>query len=180
MSHISPVLWQFLVKWLTNFSLYPPEASKIAPADGCAVLLHGPGEPDRADDRHSARHQLLDHVQQEAPSGSGADRGLHDARSHVDHHSARPVPHHVCLGRAHLLPRLHAARQRHEHLRRRQAVDVEGRASRRTARNQLAACSHWPRRPAHHHLAGCLPQFFHSRIPREARSHPGPLHNRLV
>jgi cytochrome c oxidase subunit II len=31
MSHISPVFWQFLVKWLTNFSLYPPQASKIAP-----------------------------------------------------------------------------------------------------------------------------------------------------
>ena len=31
MSHISPVLWQFLVKWLTNFPLFPPEASKIAP-----------------------------------------------------------------------------------------------------------------------------------------------------
>jgi len=31
MSHISPVLWQFLVKWLTNFSLYPPQASTIAP-----------------------------------------------------------------------------------------------------------------------------------------------------
>ena len=31
MSHISPVLWQFLVKWLTNFSLFPPEASRIAP-----------------------------------------------------------------------------------------------------------------------------------------------------
>ena len=31
MSHISQVLWQFLVKWLTNFALYPPEASKIAP-----------------------------------------------------------------------------------------------------------------------------------------------------
>ncbi len=31
MSHISPVLWQFLVKWMTNFSLFPPEASKIAP-----------------------------------------------------------------------------------------------------------------------------------------------------
>ena len=31
MTHISPVLWQFLVKWLTNFALYPPEASKIAP-----------------------------------------------------------------------------------------------------------------------------------------------------
>lgn len=31
MEHISPVLWQFLVKWLTDFSLFPPEASKIAP-----------------------------------------------------------------------------------------------------------------------------------------------------
>ncbi len=31
MNDISPVLWQFLVKWLTNFALYPPEASKIAP-----------------------------------------------------------------------------------------------------------------------------------------------------
>jgi cytochrome c oxidase subunit 2 len=31
MSHISPVLWQFLVKWLTDFALFPPEASAIAP-----------------------------------------------------------------------------------------------------------------------------------------------------
>jgi cytochrome c oxidase subunit II len=31
MSHISPVLWQFLVKWMTNFALFPPEASTIAP-----------------------------------------------------------------------------------------------------------------------------------------------------
>ena len=31
MSHISPILWQFLVKWMTNFALFPPEASKIAP-----------------------------------------------------------------------------------------------------------------------------------------------------
>src|ERR1700743_779349 len=31
MDHISPVLWQFLVKWMTNFALFPPEASKIAP-----------------------------------------------------------------------------------------------------------------------------------------------------
>jgi cytochrome c oxidase subunit 2 len=31
MSHISPVLWQFLVKWMTDFALFPPEASKIAP-----------------------------------------------------------------------------------------------------------------------------------------------------
>jgi cytochrome c oxidase subunit 2 len=31
MNQISPVLWQFLVKWLTNFAVIPPEASKIAP-----------------------------------------------------------------------------------------------------------------------------------------------------
>ena len=31
MDHISQVLWQFLIKWLTNFQLYPVEASKIAP-----------------------------------------------------------------------------------------------------------------------------------------------------
>ena len=31
MSQISPVLWQFLVKWMTSFALFPPEASKIAP-----------------------------------------------------------------------------------------------------------------------------------------------------
>jgi cytochrome c oxidase subunit 2 len=31
MNHISPVIWQFLVKWMTNFPLFPPEASKLAP-----------------------------------------------------------------------------------------------------------------------------------------------------
>jgi len=31
MDHISPVIWQFLVKWTTNFPLFPPEASKLAP-----------------------------------------------------------------------------------------------------------------------------------------------------
>src|SRR5215469_3014292 len=31
MHFISPVLWQFLVKWLTHFALFPPEASGIAP-----------------------------------------------------------------------------------------------------------------------------------------------------
>ena len=28
---ISPVLWQFLQKWLTNYALFPREASTIAP-----------------------------------------------------------------------------------------------------------------------------------------------------
>jgi cytochrome c oxidase subunit 2 len=31
MDQISPTIWQFLVKWMTNFALFPPEASKIAP-----------------------------------------------------------------------------------------------------------------------------------------------------
>ena len=31
MNYISPVLWQFLTHWLSNFPLFPPEASKIAP-----------------------------------------------------------------------------------------------------------------------------------------------------
>ena len=31
MNHISPVIYEFLVKWLTDFRLFPPEASKIAP-----------------------------------------------------------------------------------------------------------------------------------------------------
>ena len=31
MNYISPVLWQFLQHWLSNFPLFPPEASTIAP-----------------------------------------------------------------------------------------------------------------------------------------------------
>jgi cytochrome c oxidase subunit II len=31
MNHISPVLWQFLSKWLQHFPLFPPEASQVAP-----------------------------------------------------------------------------------------------------------------------------------------------------
>ncbi len=31
MNHISPVIWQFIVKWMVDFALFPPEASKIAP-----------------------------------------------------------------------------------------------------------------------------------------------------
>jgi cytochrome c oxidase subunit II len=38
MSHISPVLWQFLVKWMTHSPLFPPEASKMA-ADMDALIL---------------------------------------------------------------------------------------------------------------------------------------------
>ena len=37
---ISPVLWQFLVNWMTHFALFPPEASTIAPyADALYFFL---------------------------------------------------------------------------------------------------------------------------------------------
>jgi cytochrome c oxidase subunit 2 len=37
---LSPVLWQFLVKWLTDFAIIPPEASKIAPqVDALLVFM---------------------------------------------------------------------------------------------------------------------------------------------
>ncbi len=42
MSHISPVLWQFLVNWLKNSAIFPPEASTIAPyADALYFALVG-------------------------------------------------------------------------------------------------------------------------------------------
>jgi cytochrome c oxidase subunit II len=31
MDHISPILWQFLQKWLVRFPVFPPEASTVAP-----------------------------------------------------------------------------------------------------------------------------------------------------
>ncbi|HEX3438614.1 MAG TPA: cytochrome c oxidase subunit II [Pseudacidobacterium sp.] len=40
MHFISPVLWQFLVKWLTHAAVFPPEASSIAPyADALYIFL---------------------------------------------------------------------------------------------------------------------------------------------
>jgi cytochrome c oxidase subunit 2 len=42
MSHISPVLWEFLTNWLKHFALFPPEASTIAPyADALYFALVG-------------------------------------------------------------------------------------------------------------------------------------------
>src|SRR6202522_2038270 len=37
---LSPVLWQFLVKWMTDFAIIPPEASAIAPqVDALLVFM---------------------------------------------------------------------------------------------------------------------------------------------
>jgi len=98
----------------------------------------------------------------------------------MDHHSPGPVPDHVCVGRASLLPHLHASGQRHEHLRGGQAVDVEGRASRWPARDQCAARADGPADPDHADFAGRVPQLFYSGLSSEARGHSGPLHHGLV
>jgi cytochrome c oxidase subunit 2 len=36
---ISPVLWEFLIRWLTNFALFPPEASTVAPQTDALYLF---------------------------------------------------------------------------------------------------------------------------------------------
>ena len=131
---------------MTNFALFPPEASKIAPQMDALyffmvlVSLIGLTIVILLVD------QLLDSVQQEAASGGGADRRLDAAGGDLDDHSAGPFPGDVCVGRADLLPRVHAAGQCDEHLRGGQAMDVEGGASGRAARDQFAACADGPAR----------------------------------
>ena len=56
-----------------------------------------------------------------------------------------------------------------ENLRHRQAMDVEGRARRRPARDQRAARPGQPRRRARHDQRGRHPRLLHPRLPREAR-----------
>ena len=71
-------------------------------------------------------------------------------------------------------------RQLDEHLRRRQAVDVEGGASGRPARDQCAARAHRQADPADDDLAGRVPQLLDSRFPHQARSDSGPLLDGVV
>ena len=180
MDHISPVLWQFLEKWLEHFALFPPEASTVAPQSDAlfffmvlvsligltiVVLLIVAFSILYSKKRHPQAVQIEGSTILEAtwtiiPLG--------------------PLSGDVRLGRIALFPHLHAAGQRLEHLRGGQAMDVEGRASWRPARDQHAARARGPAHPDHAHLAGCLPQLFHSRIPRQARGHSGPLHHGVV
>ena len=85
---ISPVLWQFLVKWLTNSALFPPEASTAAPwMDSLYFFLLGmtvTGVVLVARDRHD----VLAALPQERASGGHADRRLDAAGSDLDDHSA--------------------------------------------------------------------------------------------
>ena len=128
MSHISPIIWQFLVKWMTNFALYPPEASKIAPQMDAlfffmvlvsligltiVILLVTSFSLLYNKKRHPVAVQIEGSTLLEAtwtiiPLGLFGD---------------------VRVGRADLFQGVHAASQRDEHLRGGQAMDVEGRAS---------------------------------------------------
>ena len=108
--HISPVLWQFLVKWLNASALFPREASTIAPyADALyfflllitviglvlvGMLVFG----------FSIRYR------QAEASGCRAGGRLDAARGDVDDYSAGAVSGGVCLGRAAVLPDLQLRR----------------------------------------------------------------------
>ena len=107
-----------------------------------------------------------------APDSVGArDPRRPGARDHLDGH---PVPHHdgdLRLGRERLLRDVAAAGRDAEHLRRRQAVDVEVPAPRRPARDQRAARAGRPRREADHDLRGRHPRLLRAGVPREGRRH---------
>ena len=130
---ISPVLWQFLVKWLHSSALFPAEASTIAPYMDAlyfflvamslvglifvAVLIF----------YFSLRYRRDKHPVATQVEGST----LLEATWTI-------IPLAIFLvvfvwGALAVLPDLRSATQRDEYLRRRQAVDVEGRASGRPA-----------------------------------------------
>ena len=107
---ISPVLWQFLVKWLTAFALFPPEASGIAPYTDALYLflvlisLVGFGIVTLLVVGFSVMYR------QEKNPERHANRGLHAARGDLDPHPAGPVHGGLRVGRAALLPDLQSAK----------------------------------------------------------------------
>src|SRR5207302_2054948 len=74
---------------------------------------------------------------------------------------------HLRVGRERLLRDGAPPGRNAEHLRRRQAVDVEVPASRRPARDQRAACPRWPSGEADHDVGGRHPRFLRARVPRQ-------------
>ena len=83
---------------------------------------------------------------------------------------------HLRLGRERVLRDVAAARRNAEHLRRRQAVDVEVPAPRRPARDQRAARAGRPRREADHDVRGRHPRRVRAGVPRQGRRAARPLH----
>ena len=96
--HISPVLWQFLVKWLHSSALFPAEASTIAPWTDAlyffllamtlvGLVLVG-----------ATSVLLLGKVPQREEPGGHAGGGLDPARGHLDDYSAGDLSCHLCVG----------------------------------------------------------------------------------
>src|SRR5579883_2148287 len=84
------------------------------------------------------------------------------------------------LGRRSLPARAPPAGRGDRHLRRRQAMDVEDRASRRPARDQRAACRGRPAGAAGDGLAGRDPRLLRTGLPAETGRRPGPLCDAVV
>ena len=87
----------------------------------------------------------------------------------LDNGNLRAVSRPLLLGRQPLHPPVPASDGHDRHLCRRQAVDVEGRASRRTARDQRDAHPGRSPDPAGHDLPGRDPRLRHSRLPHPPR-----------
>ena len=123
---ISPVLWQFLVKWLHASALFPAEASTIAPyADALYFFLIGMTIVGLVLVGALVIGFSIRYRKSRNPVATQVEGStLLEATWTI-------IPlaiflGDVCVGRPALLPDLQPADQRDEHLHRRQAVDVEG------------------------------------------------------
>src|SRR6202789_4152911 len=106
--HISPVLWQFLVKWLHASALFSSKASTIAPyADALYFFFLSSGDHgDRPCSGRRACLRLFDPVSQRKESGCHTSGRVDSSGGDMDHHSACAVHGDVDLGGAALLPHL--------------------------------------------------------------------------
>ena len=180
MDHISPVLWQFLQKWLTHFPLFPPEASTVAPESdalyffmvlvsligltlvvllivGFSILYSKKRHPQAVQIEGST---LLEATWTIIPLGLFLIMFVWGA---------------LLYFRIYTPP----ANAMNIYVVGKQWMWKAG-ASRRPARDQQPAHAYGPAHSDHAHLAGCVPQLFDSRIPRKARGYSGPLHHGVV
>ncbi len=86
----------------------------------------------------------------------------------------------ICLGRTPLRQSIRTSARRPRDLCRRPAMDVEGPARGRRARDQRAAYPGRPRGPAHHVIAGRNPFVLHSGVPYQTRRVAGNVPNHMV
>ncbi len=122
--------------------------------------------------------------------GSPADRRMESGRAtaprqppdrdRLDRDAAAALRRDVRLGSRPVLRPCRAARQRDRGLRRRQAMDVEARASGGPARDRRAARARGAAGQARHDVAGRDPQLLHAGVPDQAGRAARPLHDAVV